>query len=216
MSNWPEKTIDTCLGQFVVFDDYQAELLETNGYELEVELMTRMQVKPGMTVANIGANIGFFTRLLSNLVGPTGKVHAIEPHPDNARLLRRNVNGNVTVHECAVGINKIGKVELMEHPLNSGEHSLLLDVDEAVSVTSMKVKYLVPPLDFAIIDTQGFDLAVMVDLAEKRPPKAVVEWWKDGADSLGITKAETFAFYEKMGYSIAPLGDDMNIYLEKE
>lgn len=210
---WSTKTIHTNLGPFQVYDDFQAKLLETNGYEVDVEMMARAAVTPGMTVANIGANIGYFARLLSNLVGPSGTVHAIEPHPDNAALLRQNVNGNVIVHECAVGLNKFGKVELMEHPMNSGEHSMLLCTEEAVSVTSAKINMLVPKLDFAIVDTQGFDLSVMVDLAEKRPPQAVVEWWQEGADSLGITKDEAFALYKKMGYRITDLGDQMNLFL---
>jgi hypothetical protein len=70
-------------------------------------------------------------------------------------------------------------------------------------------------LHFALVDTQGFDLNVMVAMADKRPPIAVVEWWEEGGDSLGITKDEAFAFYRKMDYRIEPLGDKMNYVLAK-
>lgn len=213
MTTWPTKTIQTYLGPFLVHDDYQAELLTTNGYELEVELMARMMVEPGMTVANIGANVGWFTRLLSNLVGPEGEVHAVEPHPDNVELLRQNVNGNVLIYQCALGVDSPGTAELGEHPVNSGEHSLLIHTDTSVTVQLADAHEILPKLDFAIIDTQGFDLPIMVALGDKRPPKAIVEWWQDGCDYLGITKTRAYEMYKEMGYEIAPLGDDMNIYL---
>ena len=35
-------------------------------------------VKPGMTIADVGAGTGVFTRMLSDAVGPTGRVYAEE------------------------------------------------------------------------------------------------------------------------------------------
>lgn len=51
-------------------------------------------VKEGDTVIDIGANIGYFTILLANLVGPTGKVYAFEPDPSNFSLLQRTIERN--------------------------------------------------------------------------------------------------------------------------
>lgn len=48
-------------------------------------------VKRGMIVVNIGANIGYYTLQLAQLVGEEGKVIAIEPEPRNFDLLRKNV-----------------------------------------------------------------------------------------------------------------------------
>ena len=47
-------------------------------------------VRRGDRVADIGANIGFYTALLSERVGPAGAVYAFEPEPLNfARLAAR-------------------------------------------------------------------------------------------------------------------------------
>ena len=54
----------------------------------------RKEVVAGMTVCDVGANIGFVTLLLCRLVGKKGKVYAIEPDPNNVKLLRRNIEVN--------------------------------------------------------------------------------------------------------------------------
>jgi len=49
---------------------------------------------PGMTVYDIGANLGFYCVILARLVGPTGRVVAFEPLPDNARWIAHNAKLN--------------------------------------------------------------------------------------------------------------------------
>lgn len=48
----------------------------------------------GMVVADVGANIGFFSLLSARLVGTRGHVYAFEPISENVRLLRESVNLN--------------------------------------------------------------------------------------------------------------------------
>jgi FkbM family methyltransferase len=47
-------------------------------------------LRPGMTFFDVGAHIGYFTVLASTIVGPDGSVHAFEPAPVAADLLRHN------------------------------------------------------------------------------------------------------------------------------
>jgi FkbM family methyltransferase len=63
-------------------------------WEPEVVDAVRQHVRPGMTVLDIGAQSGFYTLLLSRLVGPGGKVIAFEPLPANFRLLEENLQLN--------------------------------------------------------------------------------------------------------------------------
>ena len=65
-------------------------------------------VSPGMTVADAGANLGYFTMLLARQVGSRGKVHAFEPNVDLARLVRRSAMVNhlgnrIVVHPVPLG-----------------------------------------------------------------------------------------------------------------
>ncbi len=63
--------------------------------------------RAGMKVVDVGANLGYFTVLLADLVGPAGTVHAFEPNPLLARKLSDSleVNGfaaRSTVHPVAL------------------------------------------------------------------------------------------------------------------
>lgn len=65
-------------------------------------------VPRGGTVVDVGANCGYYSVLLADLVGPAGRLYAVEPNPLMARLLRRSINLNgftarTTVCEVALG-----------------------------------------------------------------------------------------------------------------
>ncbi len=69
--------------------------------------VTLQLLKPGMKAVDIGANLGYFSLLMSEIVGEHGSVHAFEPNPDIAHRLRRSLNingfgGRATVHETAL------------------------------------------------------------------------------------------------------------------
>jgi FkbM family methyltransferase len=63
-------------------------------YEYHVTEFVARNVKPGMQVMDIGANFGYFTLLMADLVGPTGKVYAFEPNPNVATLLGYSLRAN--------------------------------------------------------------------------------------------------------------------------
>lgn len=63
-------------------------------YESEVAWTLIRTIKPGDTVIDVGANIGFFTMIMADLVGPEGLVYAIEPGDKAREQLRRNIVHN--------------------------------------------------------------------------------------------------------------------------
>ncbi len=101
--------------------------VETNGYKLLVDYKdwavapslafshtwepheTAVVVKHlrrGMTVVDIGAHIGYYSLLMSRLIGDSGRVHSFEPSTSTRALLNQNVRinnaGNVTVYPYAI------------------------------------------------------------------------------------------------------------------
>ena len=61
----------------------------------------RRFLRPGMVVADVGANIGYYTWLAASAIGPTGRVLAFEPGPYAFDRLQRVVRENgVRAVEC--------------------------------------------------------------------------------------------------------------------
>jgi FkbM family methyltransferase len=83
-----------------------------------VHLMLRA-VHAGDVVVDGGANLGFFTLLLSRLVGDTGKVYAFEPGANNLPSLRKNL-----------ALNECKNVTVIEQPLWSHEARMHLSQPE--------------------------------------------------------------------------------------
>jgi predicted methyltransferase len=50
-------------------------------------VLAAMELRPGMTVAEIGAGTGFFSRRLAKAVGPTSKVYSVDIQPEMLELL---------------------------------------------------------------------------------------------------------------------------------
>jgi FkbM family methyltransferase len=74
--------------------------------ELEHKEMLERVLRPGMTVLDIGANIGYYALMELGMIGSAGTLIAVEPSPSNVELLKRNLalNGhqNTEVHQAAI------------------------------------------------------------------------------------------------------------------
>lgn len=84
-----------------------SHLLLDGYWEIWVTEAIAARVRPGMVVADIGANLGYFALIMADLVGPTGLVHAFEPNPAMLHRLRNSllVNGfapRTQVHALAL------------------------------------------------------------------------------------------------------------------
>lgn len=114
------------LGRYKIFVDTQDVGLSSHimldGYwEMWVTEAIAQLVHPGMVVADIGANLGYFTLLMAELVGPSGRVHAFEPNPRMVDRLTRSLDVNgflsrVSVHQVALGAADGEKLALVVPP----------------------------------------------------------------------------------------------------
>jgi FkbM family methyltransferase len=78
------------------------QLLSKGCWEpVETEIFTRL-VKSGMTVVDIGANIGYYSLLAAKLVGTSGKVYAFEPFASTFNILERNIAVNEYSHVISI------------------------------------------------------------------------------------------------------------------
>lgn len=182
-------------------------------YEAETQALMREVVKPGMTVLDIGANVGFFSMLLGHLVTPSGRVHSFEPHPRNHELLSDNIASNrmhwVRVHRTALS-NQPGEVTLNLNPVNDGGHSLgdfsnnpdLRGRDRSAlavrvpcdTLDSFIVREKIASVDFIKIDVEGAEQLVFEGgrglLARSDAPMIVCEVGDAAQQQFGKTEKD--------------------------
>ncbi len=98
-------------------------------YEKDTCALFKKILKPGMVVVDIGAHIGYFTRLFSALVGKRGCVYAFEADPTNYALLEQNTRGrgNVCREQLAL-TDRGGVIDFYHYDDKSGAHSTLPNV----------------------------------------------------------------------------------------
>ena len=59
--------------------------------ERPLQSALQRELRPGATFFDIGANVGFVTLIAARLVGPSGRVVAFEPVPENVAAIRENL-----------------------------------------------------------------------------------------------------------------------------
>jgi FkbM family methyltransferase len=86
------------------FFSYRAGLLKSNE-EYKYHYFARNLIKKGDTVVDIGANLGYYTKLFSEWVGDKGRVIAIEPVPLYNKIIKWTCRGrkNITLYPYALG-----------------------------------------------------------------------------------------------------------------
>jgi FkbM family methyltransferase len=157
---------------------YRRKVHEPNLTKL---LLTRFANPAGNNFIDVGANIGYFTCLMSKLAGPGGKVLAIEPEPQNLELLQQNIKfnnlANVMVHGCALGAAEGSAMLGLYKASNRGRHSLLHEdaksrikvpvrtLDEVVKSSGLNGS----SWSLAKIDVEGYEGFVLKGARETLP-----------------------------------------------
>ena len=92
----PRQVARTQYGLFSVdpLSGFGVSLLEDGEYEPQVIGILQTYLRPGATFIDAGANEGFHTVCASRLVGPTGRVVAIEPQSRLMPILEGNLAAN--------------------------------------------------------------------------------------------------------------------------
>jgi FkbM family methyltransferase len=130
------------------------------------------RLRPGDTFIDVGANIGYFTLLGSRLVGPRGRVVAIEALPSTFACLTDNLKRNRSSNARpinAVASDRAGCTKVFRGPdshtglatvLHAAGHELEGEVP-AAPVTSLLTADELTGARVIKIDVEGFEFAVL-------------------------------------------------------
>lgn len=161
-------------------DQYVGRSLQLYGEysKAEWDLFAKI-VGPGMTVIEVGANIGAHTIPLALQVGPTGKVIAFEPQRLCFQLLCANAAlnqlTNVVAHPYAVSVSDFGRERTITMPVYEPRQSFnfggvpagSMNLPNYVPIESVPVVSLdeqISPLDhcrFLKLDVEGWEADVL-------------------------------------------------------
>ena len=183
----------------------------------EAACFTRL-LRPGMHVADVGANIGLYSLWLARCVGPAGRVYAFEPDALMADALRRNLaaNGAGTapseVFEYAVGAAS-GEAVLQRNSMNSGDNRLGLntgtamhDAQAAVRVCALQDALQGRRVDFVKMDVQGWEgeaLRGITGLLDANPGLWIhFEYWPHGLRRAGTEIPQFAAMLRSLGLRV--------------
>jgi FkbM family methyltransferase len=186
-------------------------------WEPEVVRSIQDHVHSGTRVLDIGAQSGFYSLLLSRLVGPAGTVFAFEPLPANFRILEENLRlnsiQNVTIRREAVSdfSGNISfdfpreEVSLIAGPLLESDNLGTFQVP-AISLDEF-VRQTGQPIQFIKMDVEGAETAVLrgaVETLKAFHPSMVVELHHDVPQD-GLHPA--ISLLTELGYQIEWLNE---------
>ena len=144
-------------------------------------------LKPGMTVIDIGSNLGYYALLESRLVGDSGTVVALEPVPQNAELCKQNIRvnrcSNVVFREAAIGpYNGTLPLHLSEksnwHTLHEVHWSTADIFVPICTLDSLVSELSLNRVDLVRMDLEGYETVVingMRKTLQEYSPRVLVE-----------------------------------------
>jgi FkbM family methyltransferase len=236
-SNYLGDHVSLCrvLGRYKMFVDTQdigiaSHLLMDGFWEMWVtEAMLRL-VRRGSVVADVGANLGYFTLLLADLTGPEGRVLSFEPNPKLGALLDKSLQVNgfagfTDLHRIALGAGE-SQLRLEVQDSSPGGGRVLLPGARRSDHTTSEVTVPVRRLDtiehalaaeFIKIDVEGFEQQVwhgMTGILKQKKPLTIfmeftVQRYDDPQGFLDEVLAYDFslAIIDPFG-GIRPIGRD--------
>lgn len=193
-------------------------------------------VTPGMTVLDIGANVGAHTLHLARLVGRDGHVYAFEPTQWAIGKLTANLRRNPILAE-RVALRQVMLVDTVEFrvpgaiasswPLAAGDdvHPLLrarsmpTDGADATTLDSFVTDAGIRRVDFIKMDVDGYECQVlggMLDTLRRFRPPILMEFSPYGLAEKGGSLERMVSLMDSAGYRFfhlngtAPLPADVD------
>lgn len=182
---------------------------------LETALFARV-LRTGDQVADVGANIGWFSLLAARLVGPGGRVHSIEANCDTFDFLQANLAlnacSNVTARCLAVG-EEAGLARIAPREVgNAGADGVELAAGGAGTVPLARLDQLLKdnPLRLLKLDIEGWEAKALRGaeglLRRREAPDLVFEFTPEFLSAADDEPRDLVAWLAGLGYLVRVVG----------
>lgn len=178
-------------------------------YEPEVTELLHKYLKPGSVFLDVGANVGYFSRLAGEIVGGSGKIFSIEANANNFLSLFRNTNHYPNIHPFNVAIadkNSFLDLNISSH---SACHSLMQTNNNLNGKTSKVFSITLDhfwedylekqTIDLLKIDIEGAEIQALNGmqklLSQGNGQHLIIEYCPDILKNAGF---EVMEFYNKL------------------
>lgn len=176
----------------------------------EIELLKK-HIKQNDIVLDIGANIGFYATILSDIVGEKGLVHCFEPDSKNFEHLKKTTADfkNIKINNKAVG-PKTEKLKIYTSKNLNVDHRTYKpeEYDKEIEIDAVSIDdHLAadPKVDFIKMDIQGFEIqaiqGMQTILDKNKDIKLISEFWPYGLKKAGSSVTEYFNFLQSKGFT---------------
>lgn len=189
--NWGLTQLSTGAPFYVNTDDrgISSWIILGGTWENFVDNVLCKLARPGDVFLDVGANMGYYTVKIGQLVGPAGRVYSFEPNPQLFPFLRENITINgmdpwVTAFPLAAGAEAGWSTLTFTHRNMGGGWMAppgaqnVGQEGQVVAITRVDDAIVDPrPVDLIKMDVEGFEpqaLAGMTALLERSPNAALV------------------------------------------
>lgn len=189
-------------------------------------LLIKKLLKPGAIVLDIGANIGFYSKNLSEATGINGHVYCFEPDETNFRHLRDEMafSKNTTLIKKAVAADS-GTLTLYTSNLLNVDHRTYTPEKftnkytvEKISIDDFVMNRF--PVDFIKMDIQGFEMEALTGMTKTLDANknivVFMEFWPYGLEQAGTSAMALYDFMKSLSFNIYKIEEDTLSPLTKE
>lgn len=186
------------------------------------ELVAQEILVDGDVCLDIGANIGTFSLVASDVVGETGKVIAFEAHPVTASYMEKNISlnkkTNISLIQKALG-EKAGVIGFSNDGYDDVNHVAVeskLKV-EIVKLDDCEEMQHIDRIKLIKLDVEGFELFVLQG-GEKTFSKAqyvLFEAFDKNCNQFGYSVKDLYSWFEAHGFTLINQDTKSSLNIEK-
>ena len=183
-------------------------------YEPDLTALFEDTVKQGMTVVDVGANVGYYSLIGSRLVGSSGRVYSFEPDPRNFAYLQRNLETNgcknavpvrkAVSHSTGSATFVVDRHGAEGHLASPSRASSATTEVETVSLDDFFAAQGWPAVDVIKMDIEGGEPAAlhgMSGLAHRSPRlQVVMEFNLPSLQRAGTSREALVDLLEQLGF----------------